>query len=386
MQSNKYNLTAQLISKQINIYYLTGFKGVSDTEKEAYLLIVGEKYYLFTSALYLEQANLQSKNTPSDGKKKTIRVIEISKTKPLSKQIKIILTKFNISALEFEPDSLTVSEFKKLKKDLADIRWRPIKSPVESQRQIKNSWEITQIQKAAKLTDQCFSYIVKQLKPKVTETQIAWKIEKFIREHGAQLAFSPIVAFGKNSSQPHYLSSVNCQLQTTDLVLLDFGAQVNGYCSDMTRVLFFGKPNIQQQKVYETVLSAQNKAINHITQLSNHPTGQSNLHSENSHILIYEKNKLSGTKLDRLAKDYINQQGFPPYQHSLGHGLGLDIHEAPRLTIKKDAKLKPGMVFTIEPAVYIPGQFGIRIEDTVLLKNDGLEILTQSPKELLIIQ
>ncbi len=423
MMANKPKLSAALISNQTNIYYLTGFKGNSETEKEAYLLIIKpvspiafadhlppippfrengdsnnsanyepkqhddflSQYFLFTSNLYLEQANQQIENLPPNRVNKNIRVIEISKNNPLSKHLAKILQKNQITTLGYEPTSLTVGEFYQLKKNLKNIKWRPIKPPIEESRQIKNTWEIGQIKNAANLTDKSFTFIVKKLKKGVTEAQIAWEIEKFIRENGGQLAFSPIVAFGKNSSMPHYLPSANCQLSAASLVLLDLGAKVNGYCSDMTRVVFFGKPSSHQQKVYKTVLSAQLKAIDNITQIAKNLSEHKSSFAPSTQVLKNKKDKIFGALLDKMTKHFISKQGFPPYQHSLGHGLGLQIHEQPRLTIKKDIQLKPGMVFTIEPAVYLPRDFGIRIEDTVLLTKSGLEILTKSTKRLIVI-
>ncbi len=224
---------------------------------------------------------------------------------------------------------------------------------------IKTLQEIRKIQKSCEITDQCFKYILPRLKPGLTETQVAELITKFIKKNGANDAFPPIAAFNQSSSEPHHIPSNSCGLETDSLILLDFGAKLDGYCSDLTRVIFMGNPSGEQKKVYETVLQAQNKAINLINQ------GERNC-------------KL----LDQLIKEFISGIGYPPYPHSLGHGVGLEIHEDPRLSIKRDHILKPGMVFTIEPGIYLPGKFGIRIEDTVILTETGLEILTRSSKNL----
>ncbi len=247
---------------------------------------------------------------------------------------------------------------------------------------IKREDEIENIRQAANLTDQCFDFILGKLKPGVTETEIAWQIEFFLRGSGsdlrkrtvptppATLAFSPIVAFGENTSQPHYnpnftrpgLAMQGQALRKNDLVLLDFGARVNGYCADMTRVVFIGKPKDEWIKAYNVVLNAQQKALD-----------------------LLKDGVRSGATLDAAAKEVISESDLPPYPHGLGHNVGLDIHEAPRLSVKKDANLLPGMVFSIEPGVYIEGQYGIRIEDLVLLKQDGIEILSQSSKKIMIL-
>lgn len=330
-------MNALLVTNPTNIRYLTGFVGME--RRDAYLLLTKKKKYFFTNSLYLESAK----------KIKAVTVIEISREKPIEKEIAKLT-----NTIEFEENDLTVGEYKKFKKVIKTLI--PTKNKIEKLRMIKREDEIENIRAAAKLTDQCFDFILGKLKPGVTEKEIAWEIQRFLGD----IAFSPIVAFGKNSSQPHYRSGSDL-LKPQGLTLLDFGARVNGYCADMTRVVFMGKPKDEWVTAYNAVLTAQKVALDALS------------------------NTKSGTKLDRLAKSIIKKAGFPPYTHSLGHNVGLDIHETPRLSIKKDATLKPNMVFTIEPGVYIEGQYGIRIEDLVLLRKDRIEILSTSPKEMIIL-
>jgi Xaa-Pro aminopeptidase len=263
--------------------------------------------------------------------------------------------------LEFEEANLTVSEYNTLKKNFTLV---PSHNRIEALRMTKKDHEITSIKQAAKLTDECFSYIRNKIKPGVTETELVWEIESFIRKSGATLAFSPIVAFNSHSSQPHYQGmtesgSLSHTLTPPALVLLDFGARVNGYCGDMTRMVFVGPPKADWIRAYHAVLEAQKRALDAL-----------------------DRGERSGAALDRIARTSIEKAGFTPYSHSLGHAVGLAIHEAPRLTIKNDEQLKLGMVFSIEPAIYLESRFGIRIEDLVLLKKDGPEILSKSPKYL----
>jgi Xaa-Pro aminopeptidase len=232
---------------------------------------------------------------------------------------------------------------------------------------IKSKKEIENIQAACKITDTCFIYILPQIVPGVTEKEIAEKIETFIIKSGAELAFPVIVAFGKNTSFVHHLKVskyVKCRRQ--EIVLLDFGAKVKGYCSDMTRMVFVGTPKKEWVFAYETVLQVQLAIINTI---------RSPIRSR-----MTKKIPFSGAKMDILARSLIAEAGLPPYPHGLGHNLGIEIHELPRLSRKKDAVITPGMVFTVEPGTYVKGQYGIRIEDTVCLNSNGLEILTKSPK------
>ncbi len=371
-----------LVTAPTNIRYLTGFVDV-DT-RDAYVLKTERRMYLFTNSLYLEQA-----------KKLKTTVIEISRDNPLSKQLAKVLKKENIRKLEFEEHDLTVAEYNKLKKELPGVPLVPAQNRIEDIRMIKRAGEIENIRQAANLTDACFDFILGKLKPGVTEMEITWEIERFIRSPGSDLdfpirtaqpatmAFCPIVAFGKNSSQPHYspgLSGLGSDLKKgqtlsetprqtlshQDLVLLDFGARVNGYCADMTRVVFLGTPKPEWVRAYEVVFAAQQKALDY---LASHIGGV----------------KLGGAEADRRAREEIRKAGLPPYPHSLGHAVGLDIHEAPRLTMKKPTILKPNMVITIEPGVYIEGQYGIRIEDLILLRENDIEILSKSPKEMIVL-
>ncbi len=225
---------------------------------------------------------------------------------------------------------------------------------------IKTQVEIAFIRRACALTDQCFDAILPSIKPNVSERHIAKRIRNFFKENGVRLSFPPIVAFGKSSCEPHHKTG-DTKLGTSDIILLDFGCRVNRYCSDMSRTVFIGIPKPEWVRAYQTVLKAQGSVLKKL------------------------KSVRSGAALDQLARIVIEHSGFPPYPHSLGHNIGIAIHELPRLTIKKDAILKPGMVFSVEPGIYKPGRYGIRIEDLVLLKKSGIEILTKSPKALTIL-
>ena len=356
MQSLLSNIDALLITNPTNIRYLTGFVGAAPEEREAYILLTPNQTFLFTNALYLEQA-----------KKTNATVVEISRENSFAKKLAEILTGPGpVKRLGFEENDLTVAEYKKLKTELKGVTLVATQGRVEELRILKREDEIKNIRRAAKLTDQCFDVILSKIKPGVTEGEIAWEIEAFIRARGAQLAFSPIVAFGINSSQPHYQPAESYKLKADSLVLIDFGIKVNGYCSDMTRMVFVGKPKDEWKRAYETVLEAQQAALNYF-----------HLEGVKAH--------LPGGKADLIARDVIEKAGFPAYPHSLGHGVGLDIHEAPRLTINKDVILKPGMVVTVEPAIYKEGSYGVRIEDLVLLKKDGIEVFTNTPKKRVIL-
>lgn len=357
-----------LVTRPSNIRYLTGFSGSAPEEREAYCLIHESVIYLFTNTLYTEQSQALPRSPTVNGVHKTLSVIEISRENPFSSRLSQIVRELHLSALEFEESDLTVAEHRKLVSVLPAVSFRPVQNRIETVRMTKRPDEIEAIRLASSLTDLCFTSVTGKLRCGVTESEIAWEIESFFRKNGAQNAFSPIVAFGKNSSMPHYSGiSENADdavlTAATGLVLLDFGARVHGYCSDMTRMVFVNTPAAQLSAAYAALAEAQAAAVSQAQ------------HGERS-----------GSTLDRTAISILHAHGYPPYPHSLGHALGLDIHELPRLSVKSDMVLAPGMTVTVEPGIYIPGHFGMRIEDTLLITATGAEILTQSPKELRTIR
>jgi Xaa-Pro aminopeptidase len=362
---------AYLICNPVNIRYLTGFLGAEPSAHEVYVLITQTTCFLFTNSLYIERAREIKSTITLDGNNLMVKVIQISRTNSLWKQLKNICKTEKINQIEFEDHDLYINEYFQLKNALRQIKFKSLKIGLDQYRSIKNKVEITNIRKAVKITDLCFNYLLSQIKSDITEKKLAQKIDIFIRRHNAIPAFDPIVAFESHTSQPHYLPD-QTKLTKNNLILCDFGTNYNGYTSDMTRMFYFGKPPQNILKAYQTVLKAQEKTIGMLSQYSKP---------------CYSKidNSYSGACLDRVAKNVIKKAGYIPYSHSLGHGIGLSIHEDPRLSLHKDMKIRPGMVFSLEPAIYITGEFGIRIEDTIYLSDDGLEILTKSPKNIVII-
>lgn len=358
------DIEALLITDPTNIRYTTGFVGVDPTEREAYVVMTKTKTYLFISSLYLEQA----KSLPG------IVVEQISREQPISLRLAQICERDNITELWFEEASLTVAELRKLESVLTDIKLVPTQNRIEEKRMIKRKDEIENIKLAVRLTDQCFKFLTKRIRPGITEARLALEIEGYFKYQGAELAFSPIVAFNEHASQPHYMKRGNLPLRRGSLILLDFGAKIKGYCAEMTRVVFIGKPKDEWILAYNTVLKAQQAAFD-IAQIC-------------FDVLIdrsKSKVEVSGAEMDKAARSVIEKSGLTPYSHSLGHNIGLAIHEGPRLSDKVDQTLKPGMVFSIEPGVYVEGQYGIRIEDLVRLTDTGVEILSKSPKEMIVL-
>lgn len=227
--------------------------------------------------------------------------------------------------------------------------------------------KIISISNACKISDRAFEYILPYLQEGVTEKKIVKKINDYLRKHSEGLAFKTIVAFGENSAEIHHQFPTEKALKKGDIIMLDFGAKINGYPSDMTRTLFFGKASQKQKSIYGAVYEAQQQAIEQLRSLA----------------MKQSVVKIKAYDIDKIARDYIASKKFTPMHHSLGHGIGKKVHSGLRISPKSKAYLKPGMIFSIEPAIYVEGFGGIRIEDLVLLKKDKIEILTKSPKEMI---
>lgn len=353
------HLDALFITNPINVEYLTNFKGSRKS-----LLILPKKTYLFTDFRYLNEAR----------KNKNITVIDI--TRGFEKPWQTLLKKHRLQKIGFEEQNLTVFRFKQLRKKsrLKNSTIHPKLIPthhlIENLRAIKTPTEILKIKKAQAITDKTFllikNFIHKKLRSKqsITEKQIASQIETLAEKLGATMAFPPIVAFGAHSATPHHQNS-STKLKKGQLILIDMGAKYQNYCSDMTRVLFTKPPTTFQEKIYNLVLKAQKKVISNL--------------KANQKCAAYEK----------MTVEHFKKAGYGDYfQHSVGHGLGLEIHEIPSLSKENKEtkhlnpqKLLPNMITTVEPGLYFNRQFGIRIEDLIWIKQNGIQNLTKSSKK-----
>lgn len=333
--------TACLITNPSNIRYLTSFRGSNGA-----IFLTKNKSFFLTDFRYAETAK---KTVPKNFK------IVIAKT--ISEFIKENLPK--IKTIKFEEEHLTYNKYRALKKELPKIKIIPQTGLIENLRVTKTPEEIKLITKSQRINEKTLYSVIKKIKPGVTETDLAWEIIKTAKEFGAEdVSFPPIVAFGTKSSRPHRLSG-NEKLKKGDLVLIDMGVKYKGYCSDMTRVLFTKTPTARQKEVYNIVLQAQEMAIKTI------------------------KPGITGKKIDSISRNYIEKMGFGPnFGHSLGHGVGLDIHERPYLSPKYPKTIPNGAVITVEPGIYLENDFGIRIEDMVLVNGDKVINLTKVPKKI----
>lgn len=383
-------LDCLLVSSVPNITYLTGFSNFSKDEREALLLITKKGQFLFTDGRYIEAVQKFVKG---------FEFVLVTSKRPLIQRLREMLKKERIKHLTIEEKNLTYYEYQTILYNYhTTVRGS---SYIEEIRQIKETGEIDAIERACKIGDEAFSFLLKKIQEGVTEQQVAFELEIFIKKRGADVSFPPIVAFGENSSIPHHKTS-NQRLASSgppagkagQFVLLDFGVKVDNYCSDMTRTVFFGRASNKQKKMYQTVLAAQKKAIEHLGHLTSDggravktPRGwppQSN--AAGTFDVPNGLPRGGGIKaktLDHVARSYIVKQGFPTIPHSLGHGIGLEVHELPWLSPRSKDVLKPGMVFSIEPGIYIPGFGGIRIEDLVVLTPSNHHLLTTARKELI---
>lgn len=338
-----------LISSHANISHLTGYSNFSKNEREAFLLISKDEQFIITDGRYKEAV---LKGIPH------FKLLELSSENSL----KNILDKLGnkIKELGIEEDDLTVSEHKLFKKHFKKLKHLSL----TNHRSIKTDEEIEKIKKASNLGDLAFKYILKKIRIGISEKELAWEIELFVKSKGAELSFPSIVAFGKNSSIPHHQTG-ETTLTKGNIVLLDFGVKFENYCSDMTRTVFFGKPTKKQKEIYGIVLEAQSRAVEFVN------SG------------IKSGKQIKAAEVDKIAREYIISKGYPNIPHSLGHGVGLEVHEAPHLSLRSKEILKPGMVFSIEPGIYIPDFGGVRIEDLYVIENNGLRQLTTSTKEII---
>lgn len=343
--TKKEKLDAVFISGVSNIAYLSGYSNFSKEEREAYIFVGEDFEYIITDARYSE---VIKKEVPH------LKLYE----RGGGKSTKDLFVKYKTKRLGIEEDNLTVAEHRAIKKHFKSLKH----FETGELRSVKSDEEIEKIKKACELGDLAFKFILKKLRVGITEKETAQDLENFIRQKGATNSFSSIVAFGKNSSVPHHQTG-DTILRRGDFVLLDFGVKFKDYCSDMTRSVFFGEPSNRQKEIYKIVLDAQQKAAEFLNNQ------------------IKSGKRITGHEVDKIARDYIIKKGYPSIPHSLGHGIGLEVHEHPYLSSKSKEELKTGMVFSIEPGIYISDFGGVRIEDLFVLEKNGLRQLTTSSKE-----
>jgi Xaa-Pro aminopeptidase len=340
-------LDALMVSVQENRYYLSGFTG-EDTqfdESAGALIISGRHRVLATDSRYEVQAQSEAAGFEV-----------VCHKKGLEEELPNITRSLGIRRLGFESVRLSQKNHSAyanaLSKMNPPVEMVPTENLVESLRQIKSDEEIQRTIEALRLAEKAFIEVRHTIRPGLTERQAAWALEKAMREAGAQaLSFPVIVASGPNSALPHAVPTER-KMARGEPILIDWGARLNEYCSDTTRTVVMGKPDDRFKKVFDTVVMARDMAIDAI------------------------KSGASGTQVDKIARDHIDRNGYAgKFGHSLGHGTGLAVHEAPRLSPIKDQQLEAGMIVTVEPGIYLPGWGGIRMENQVVVRQDGCQVL-----------
>ena len=319
---------AVLITDPFNMRYLSGFRG-----GEGMLCLSKNRRVLITDSRYTEAAQKES----------DFQVIEEC------------MEEDGAEIVGYEDCSLRCREFEDLRKALPAVKeWVPLGGSIDRLRRIKTPEEQELLQKAEAIGDAAFAELLKVLRPGMTELEAAAELEYQMKKHGASgFSFDTIMASGANSSMPH-------AVETGDFVTMDFGCLYEGYCSDMTRTVVLGRASEKQREIYDTVLRAQKAALDVI------------------------RAGMTGSEVDRAARRIIEEAGYGQcFGHGLGHSVGLFIHEEPRLSPADDTVLEAGMSETVEPGIYLPGFGGVRIEDLVIVTEDGCRNLTRSPRELI---
>ncbi|CAH1191499.1 Xaa-Pro peptidase family protein [Paenibacillus sp. JJ-223] len=342
----RQELDALLISSPFNRRYVTGFTGTA-----GWAVITQEQAWLVTDFRYVRQAEQQAME---------FEVVQHG-GEPLE-FIREKLSTAGVKKMGFEKHHVPFADYEAYERTFAGIELAPTGNVIEKLRGIKDEEEQRCIRKAIEITEQAFAFILGVMKPGVTERDVATELEYFMRKKGAvSSAYPTIVASGARSALPHGLAS-DKPLGMNEFVTLDFGANYDGYCSDLTRTVFIGKPTERHREIYGIVLDA------------------------NKSVLEGLKPGMTGKEGDALAREYISRRGYGEYfGHGLGHAFGLEIHELMRFSKQTEDRLEPGMIMTVEPGIYLPDFGGVRIEDDILITDTGIEVLTTSNKELIVL-
>ena len=344
----KNNFEAIIISSPENRRYFTGFPS-----SDGYLVVTKNDAVFFTDSRYIEAAQ------------KSVKNCRAQKLTRVSNEIKDYIREKNIIKIYTERNRVTVSDYDFFKTVFSPCKVtasKKLEKETDNIRRAKSDEEKECILTAQKIAENAFEHILTFIKPGVTEKQIALELDFYMLSHGAEaVSFETIAVTGAKSSMPHGVPDETV-VKNGDFITMDFGAVCKGYHSDMTRTVAVGEVTEEQKTVYETVLKAQKNALSVL------------------------KKGLPCSEADKAARDIIDNAGYGDYfGHSTGHGVGVEIHENPTLAPKSTDILEIGDVVTVEPGIYLPGKFGVRIEDMALITENGYENLTSSPKELIIL-
>ena len=341
-------IESALVTSWQNVFYLSGFTGFGD----AFIFITQESQYILTDSRYLVQA----KEECVDFEIKNIPVSDF-------KKIAGFIKEQNVKTIGFEDYNISYLTYKKVTELCENCEFTAIGGIIEGLRCVKSVEEIELIQRACDIVVETFNDVLGIIKRGVSEKEVAAEIEYGIRKRGAEkTSFDTIVASGFRGALPHGTAS-DKKIMKGEAITMDFGAFYNGYCSDITRTVFLGEPDEKMRKIYDVVLAANIKAINSF------------------------ESGMTGRDLDLIAREHIAGEGYgDEFSHGLGHGVGVQVHEEPRINRFGDKELAKGMIFSIEPGIYVEGLGGVRIEDLVTVVDGKLKVLTKkAPKEMIIL-
>ena len=339
------NITSFLVTSPYNLRYLTGFTGTTG------LALIGlEEAFFITVFRYTEQAAEQC-----------VGYEVVKNVGPILEVVADLVEKKGMMNLAFEESFVPFKQYVDLE-TLLEVDLIPVSGMIEELREVKDQSEIEIVEKACEIADKAFSHILTYIKPGMTEIQVANELDFYMRSLGASgVSFETIVASGLRSAMPHGVASDKV-IEEGDFITIDFGCYYQGYVSDMTRTISLGEPSEKLKEIYEIVREAQQK------------------------VLDVAKPGMTGIELDAVARDYIASKGYgEAFGHSTGHGIGLEIHEGPNVSKLAEKAFVPGNIITNEPGIYLPGIGGVRIEDDMLVTENGIKTLTHSKKELIIL-
>lgn len=350
MQKLPPEMDAALIQSDVNRRYLTGMQSSAGT-----VLCFRDMAYLLIDFRYIEKA------------RQCVRTCTVIEQHDLFHQIQELLQKHGARTLAVESMTMTLSAFGQLKKNLDNCvqlnSGDTLSRAIYDCRTVKSEDEIAKIRAAQRIAETAFEDILNFLRPGVSERDIMLRLNQTMMEHGSEGESFPTIALtGARTSMPHGTPSAEYTVQDGDFVLMDYGAVVDGYHSDMTRTVCVGQPSEKMQIVYDTVFQAQTAALR------------------------AARAGITGKTLDKYARDIIEKEGYGVnFGHSLGHGVGMEIHEFPNASPASQAILAPGNIVTVEPGIYLPGEFGVRIEDFIVIRENGCENLTNAPKHFMVL-
>lgn len=341
------DLDAMLLTGESNCFYATGFKG------EGVALVTKDKSWYFTDSRYTEAAEKAIGTAAA--------IEQISAVRSFAACINDALADVHAEKVGFEEQVMTVAEYAAYKEKL-NCTLQGASARMTALRQSKDAEEIEYLIAAQRIAERALRQILTEIRPGVTEKEIAARLQYLMLSYGAEkMSFDPIVASGPNGSMPHAVPTER-KIQPGDFVTMDFGCVYRGYCSDMTRTVAVGEPTEEMRRVYDTVLQAQLAGI------------------------TAAKAGVTGRDIDGAAREVITEAGYGAYfGHSFGHSVGIDIHESPNASPSNGQPMPAGAVVSAEPGIYLPGKFGVRIEDVIILTENGARDITEADKSLIIL-